>query len=116
MQAGGVGRGALGVGSDRTEQKLNDLRKAAQGVEAMFVKDLLAAMRRGVPKNSSAEQGPGSDIYKDMLDQALADKIGATGAMGISKALYQRLSQQIIKNAAAPIAAQPISERAKDKP
>lgn len=85
-----------------TAAKLEELRRAVHGIEAMFVKDLLSAMRRGMPAGSLGQKGPGSEIYRDLLDQALADKVGRSGAMGIGKVLYERLSQQILKSQSQP--------------
>lgn len=92
--------GIAGKGASR----LAKLKKATDGVEAMFVKDLLAAMRKGMPKTSFGDSS-GSEIYKDMFDQALADSLGRTGSLGISKVLYRQLSNQIIKQALAEGAA-----------
>lgn len=84
------------------DSKLADLKKATQGVEALFVKDLLAAMRRGVPKGGLGESMAGGEVYRDMLDQALADSIGRSNSLGIGKILYEQLSQQIIRGADVP--------------
>jgi Rod binding domain-containing protein len=82
----------------KARPRLNELKKATQGVEAMFVKDLLAAMRRGMPKSGFGEKGLGTEIYKDMFDQALADSLGKTGALGIGKILYKQLANQAIRD------------------
>jgi Rod binding domain-containing protein len=79
----------------RIEPKLDQLKKATQDVEAIFVKDLISAMRRAVPK-SEVGTGFGSEIYEDMFDLALAQSAGKTGSMGIGKMIYRTMSPAVI--------------------
>lgn len=70
--------------------KLRKLRDATEGVEAIFLKDLLAQMRRTVP-TSSMGQGMGAEMYRDMFDQAIATRLGKTGALGIAGLLERQM-------------------------
>ena len=80
---------------DRAQPKLDKLRKATQDMEAVFLKDLLSAMRRTVPENET-ESGFGSEIYKDMLDQALAEASSKSGSMGIAKLVFERMAPVVV--------------------
>ncbi len=81
--------------ADKVQPKLDKLRKASQDLEAVFLKDLLSAMRKTVPQNES-EAGFGSDIYRDMFDQALAEASSKSGAMGIAKLVFERMAPAVI--------------------
>lgn len=74
--------------------RLAELKKATQGIEALFVKDLLSAMRRAIPKESLGASMAGGDIYRDMFDEALAESIGKSNALGIGQILYNQFSRQ----------------------
>lgn len=75
--------------------KLQKLRRAVQDVEAVFLKDLIGAMRRSVPK-SDVGQSFGNGIYTDMFDQAMAQDLSRSGSMGIANVLYRRLSKAVL--------------------
>lgn len=81
---------------ERMQAELQKLKKATQGVEAMFLKDLLSAMRKGMP--DSLSKMPGGEIYRDMFDQAVADSLSSKGTLGIGKVLYDQLSKQVIRS------------------
>jgi len=76
--------------------KLEKLRTATEGVEAIFLKDLLSIMRRSIPKSESAVS-MAMPIYEDMMDQSLADSASKTGTFGIGKMLYKQLAPAFIR-------------------
>ncbi len=94
------GISAAAESAARAAPKLRELRKASQDIEGVFVKDLLAIMRRSLPKGMLGD-APGKEIFEDMLDQALADSAAKTGTFGIGKLLYQQLSPAVLKGALA---------------
>jgi Rod binding domain-containing protein len=51
-------------------------------------------MRKGV-KEIQLGDAAGSEIYKDMMDQAIADSMGHQGALGIGKMLYKQFEKQV---------------------
>jgi len=79
---------------ERLAPQLKQLKQATNSLEAVFFKQLLEAMRKSVPKTSFGDD-PGSDTYQDMMDQALSETAGKSGALGISKLLYDQMSQVI---------------------
>ena len=74
--------------------KLDRLEKATEGFESAFIKQLLSNMRKGMP--DSFGKDPGAEIYRDMMDQAIADDAAKTGMLGIGKMLYKQMSPMVI--------------------
>lgn len=86
------------VGID-AQKDLRKLEKATQGVEQLFVKQLLTQMRKMAPT-------PGGDsydmeMYRDMMDDALAESISKRGGFGISKQLEDMMKPALIREAFA---------------
>jgi flagellar protein FlgJ len=95
-QLGPIDR-VIGAATDAAAQ-LEKLKKAAQDVEAVFLKDLLAVMRRSVPK-SEIGGSMGAEMYQDMLDQALAESVASQGSFGIGRMLYRQLAPAVGRDA-----------------
>lgn len=68
------------------------LLNACQQFEAVFIKQMLDAMRNTVPKNGMLDGGIGRNIYEDMLYQQYADKMAKTANLGLARLLYNQLS------------------------
>ncbi len=69
------------------------LKRATEQFEGFFLHQLLAEMRKTVPKDTllgdDANQG---EIFRDMLDQTLADTMSRRGDFGLGKMMYDQLS------------------------
>ncbi|MBX3119899.1 MAG: rod-binding protein [Fimbriimonadaceae bacterium] len=87
----------------QAEPQIQKLAKATEGVEAMFLKDLLGIMRKSVLKTDKPM--PGSDIYYDMLDQALSENMAKKGSLGISKMMMETMKPAILQAEAEKFAA-----------
>lgn len=74
------------------------LKKATNGFEVAFVKQLVTEMR----KASASEFGdvPGSSVYEDMTNQVLAEKLSADGGFGIGNTMYKQLYSTVLAQAA----------------
>lgn len=68
------------------------LRKAVEGFESMFLLQLLKSMRSAY-LSGDKKGGLGQDTFFSICDQALADKLGKEGALGIGDQLFQKLSR-----------------------
>lgn len=86
----------------RAEPKLAKLKQASSQIEAIFLKDLMTEMRKGVNKVKWGK-GFGDEIYQDMLDQQFADSASKSGSFGIGKVLYSQFSKEVIRQEAATI-------------
>jgi len=83
--------------------ELDRLKRATQQVEAIFIKDLLAQMRRGFA--GQKDKDPMGEMARDMMDQAVADDFSRTGSLGIGKLLYKNLAEAYQRQEAAKEAA-----------
>ncbi|MCC6446104.1 MAG: rod-binding protein [Armatimonadetes bacterium] len=70
------------------------LRKAAQDFEAVFLHHMLREMRRTAPDSGLLGGGATEGLYRDMLDQALAERLAERGGLGLGEMLYQQLSKE----------------------
>lgn len=73
-----------------TTPEMMKLKKACQEFEAIFISYMLKSMRQGAEKSELFGDGLGSEIYKDIFDEKLADEIASTGQMKIGDALYNK--------------------------
>ena len=78
--------------------KLAKLKKSTDGMQAVFVKSLITEMRKSVEKSTA--DVPGNDIYQDMQNQVLAEKIGATAHLGISEQMFKPLANRALNEQA----------------
>ncbi len=70
------------------------LKKACEQFEAVFAKQLVGEMRKGVGETHFGDSA-GSEIYKDMMDQAIGDSMAHQGALGIGKILYKQFEKAV---------------------
>ncbi len=70
------------------------LREAAESFEALFVRQLLATMRRTVPEGDPDMSAPGMDIYEGMLDAQFAEHIaGSDRGLGLADMLMRQFEK-----------------------
>ncbi|TFG59169.1 MAG: flagellar biosynthesis protein FlgJ [Spirochaetales bacterium] len=70
------------------------LKAACMDFEALFIKQMLDAMKKTVPKNDLIERGMAEDIFEDMLYQEYAKSMAQTANLGIADMMYKQLSQR----------------------
>jgi soluble lytic murein transglycosylase-like protein len=79
---------------DKDQQaKLLKLQKACRDFESVFIYYMLKTMRSASSKSSLFGEGFGSDIFQQMFDQGLAEKMSATGDFGISGSMYKKYAE-----------------------
>lgn len=74
-------------------QRDEKLWQACCQFEAIFLQQMLAAMRKSVPKSSLLPQGFTQDVQASMLDQAIAEAGSKQGILGIARTLYRQVEQ-----------------------
>jgi len=90
---------AYPVASSRTTRAVIDrnseLYKASQDFEALFIKQMLDAMRKTIHKEDDMLNGGlGQDVYEDMLYDQYARKMAATAQFGLAETIYRQLSSK----------------------
>lgn len=90
-----------GARARQNTDKAAELKKACADFEAIFLSQLLRTMRRTVPKSGLLDGGLAEDIYRDMLDVEIAERMARRGGMGLGDMLYRQLSKAAGVDAAA---------------
>ncbi len=67
------------------------LRTVAKQFEAVFVNQMVGAMRKTVQPNGLIPQSQGERIYQGMLDTEHADKLAESNQFGLSELIYEHL-------------------------
>jgi Rod binding domain-containing protein len=93
--------------------KLEQLKKATDGFEAMFYKNLLSEMQKSVHKTIWGDQA-GADTYQDMFTTALAESASKRGSLGIGKLLFDQLSPRVLAQEEATVRLAQANNKAKD--
>ena len=106
----------LNSGDRAAELKVSDLDKTArtelgrlkastERTEAMLVKQLFDTMQQSHGK--SELEGPMSDMARDMMHQSMSEDLAKNGSLGISKTLFDQMSEVILRQRlAAKLAAE----------
>ena len=71
------------------------LRKAAQGFEAIFIRELLTIMNSTVPNGGWFGKGPVGEIYGDMMNNTIAEVMSKRSVLGLSDMIYRQLAGEI---------------------
>jgi len=69
------------------------LDKVCKEFESLFAHQLVKVMGESTGDGGLFEEGIASDIYKDMLFQAMGDSLAESGSLGIGKALKENLQK-----------------------
>ena len=84
------------LAQDTAEGRRAALRKAANEFEAVFVRQMVAAMRKTVGDHGVIRKSNGQRVFESMLDEEWARKLaGKNGPNGLSEVLYRQLSRQM---------------------
>lgn len=82
--------------------ELAKLKKQAVEYESLFMKEVVSAMRKSVPKDDgSGDAGNSMEIYNSMMDDQLAGNMAQKGTSGISQELYNKLAKTCLSLQAA---------------
>jgi flagellar protein FlgJ len=77
-----------------TVDKSSELYKVCQDFEALFIKQMLNAMRKTVEKNGLLDGGMSEDIFEDMLYDEYAKKMAQTAQFGLAETMYLQVNHQ----------------------
>ncbi|HET9620984.1 MAG TPA: peptidoglycan DD-metalloendopeptidase family protein [Kofleriaceae bacterium] len=115
MKTDALAGGAAPPQPDPAARRASDVKSAAKQLEAFFLRQMLSEAK---PQGGGAiDGGFAGDTFKQMMDDALADKMSAAGGIGLSKMFAQQLAkaaggQPADETAAPPIGNAPVSAHA----
>lgn len=90
------GRLDLKAGNQSDEAMREGLRAASKEFEAIFVYQMISAMRQTIGENTMMPKSNGEEIFEGMLDEEWSKKLaGTNGPGGLSEILYRQLSRQM---------------------
>jgi flagellar protein FlgJ len=72
-----------------------ELRKAAEGFEAIMIRRMLATARAASFAEDTALTGGGLKQFETMRDEHLADVAAQTGAFGFARSIEAQLAQHL---------------------
>jgi Rod binding domain-containing protein len=82
--------------SDDADKKRTQLKTSTQQFEAIFVANMLKEVRKSMSSSGGLfGNTPQARMYADMMDEAVADQMSKTGALGFGKALYKSLLKYV---------------------
>lgn len=82
--------------SNIVSQKKKKLREACKGFEAVFINEMLKAMRKTIPKSGLLDGGLPQRLFESMLDEKLAESASKRGALGLADILYREFAPLIL--------------------
>ena len=89
------GPAAKNIKNDDIDARKAKLRKAAQGFEAIFARQLLKSMRTGLTNGGMFGSGSVGEIYSDMMDNAIAEQISEHSGLGLADTIYRQMVKSI---------------------
>lgn len=66
------------------------LREATQQFEGLFLNQMMEAMRRTAPKGGILSANSGEQMFRQMFDQEIAQRMAQSGGVGIGEMLYKQ--------------------------
>lgn len=79
--------------SSVNDNRKEKLRKACQDLEALFMEQLMKAMRKTVPESGLLGKGFAHETYREMLDKELVKRMSQNSGIGLAKVLYRQLTE-----------------------
>ncbi len=86
------------IDREAIEAKKTKLLKAAKDFEGILVKEILKSMRSTLTEGGMFGTGAAGEIYSDMMDDAIAQKVSARGDMGLAEIIYRKMVKSIDPN------------------
>jgi flagellar protein FlgJ len=70
------------------------LKEACRDFEAIFLKQMLSAMKKTVDKSELINGGMAEDIFEDMLYDEYSKIMSKTGSFGLADLMFRQLDQK----------------------
>lgn len=99
------------IQKDLNLDKNSELYKAAKGMEANFMKEMLKNMRKTVQESPEMQNNQGYQLFRGMLDEQYAEKATNTQGIGIAEIIVRQvLEMQENARPKAPVEIRPVNE------
>lgn len=73
------------------EEENPELRKVAKQFEAVFINQMIGAMRKTVPSGGLIPESNAERVFKGMLDSENAQRMADSEQLGLSQMIYEHL-------------------------
>jgi len=83
------------VDTARLDADRAELRKAAEGFEAIMIRKMLESARASAFAEDTPLTGGGMKQFKQMRDEHFADIAASSGAFGFARSIEEQLSQHL---------------------
>ncbi len=87
--------------------KRGQIHQTAQKFEASFLTTMFETLFSGVPTDQTFGGGPGEDMWKGFLAEAMAKETAKRGGIGVSRAVEREMLKLQGLTEPPPMAAQP---------
>lgn len=82
------------------QRKTDELRRATQDFEAVFIGQLLSEMRKAMaPPPSLLGSGREEETFREWMDQEIGKSVARRGGLGIGEAVYRQLLKSAVRSA-----------------
>jgi Rod binding domain-containing protein len=86
----------------------DNVRQAAEGMEAMFIDTMIRTMRQSVPNSEYSLSNSATEIYQSQLDSEHAQKAVQSGGFGLADQIIaylmsDRYNQKVDKESTQPV-------------
>ena len=89
-------RALTGKGHGSVEERRAALRQASRQFEAVFINQMISAMRKTVGEGGLIDKSNGQDIFEGMLDEEWSKKLAnKAGPNSLREILYRQLSARL---------------------
>ena len=100
------------------ERETKRLQNACKDFEALFLTNLLKAMRKTIQKTDLFGTDSGEETFQEMMDVEIGKSAAKTSSMGIADVLYRQLTAELARKVDASQATDGIpasNDRSKDQ-
>ena len=85
------------TGANRNNMKDEELKKAAQDFESVFVTQFLETLNSTVEKSEEFSGGRGEEMFKSMLNGEIAKNISSSSqtSFGFAQQIYEQMKDRV---------------------
>ena len=92
------------------------IKELSRQFEAVLLRHILASAQKTVVESELTSESAGSDVYKDLVTNQLADAISRSGSFGFARSLERELSRQLTAEAGGSRGSEPTVDTTTHQP